>query len=105
VLDIIKDLLAAKAEVQKNPEASVTISLDLRDPKVQKLSKFAKKLLLPTTVVRSSGLTTQQGMPTTPERTDAFIEELRKIVGDAIMNELSDDLRQQFEAQQNKVAE
>lgn len=105
MLDIIKDLLATKAKVQESPEASVTISLDLSDPKVKKLSKFAKKLLLPTTIVRTSGLTTQQGMPTTPERTDAFIEELRKVVGDAIMAELSDDLRRQMESQQNKVAE
>jgi len=103
LLEIVKKLLAAKKKVQETPGASVTISLDLRDPDVQKLSKFAKKLLLPTTVIRDSGLVTQQGMPATPERADAFIEELRKIVGDAIMNELSDDLRRQIETQQDQA--
>ena len=95
MLEAVQQLMAAKAQVQANPGASVTVSLDLDDPKAQTLIKFAKKLMLPTTKIRASGLTIKTGMEIS-ENADEFIEELRKIVGDEVMDELSEDLLQQM---------
>jgi hypothetical protein len=95
MLELVQQLMVAKADAQANPGASVTISLDLSDPNVQKLAEFAKKLMLPTTKIHASGLMTKTGMDI-PERAEDFITALRKTVGDEIMNELADDLTAQI---------
>ena len=101
MLDIVQQLIDAKLQAQENPGASVTISLDLNDPDVQKLAKFAKKLMLPTTRIRKSGLVTKTGMAI-PERAEDFIDALRKLVGNEIIEELQDDLSAQLAVQQRQ---
>ena len=102
MLDVVAQLLSAKAKVEQTPGASVTISLDLRDPNTQKLAAFAKKLMLPTTKIHASGLVTKTGIAI-PERADEFIEALRKVVGDEIMDDLATDLNAQIQLEQGKV--
>ena len=99
MLDIVQQLVAAKLQVQANPGASITVSLDLNDPNVQKLAKFAKKLLLPTTKIHASGLVTKTGVEI-PERAEDFVDALRKVVGDEIMDELQGDLNAQLAVKQ-----
>ncbi len=84
------------ARAHEHPGASVTISLDLNDPNAQKLAKLAKKLMLPTMKIHTSGLVTKTGMKI-PDNTDEFIEEIRKVVGDEIMADLGNDLRRQID--------
>jgi hypothetical protein len=98
MLDLVGQLLSAKAHVEKNPGASVTISLDLNDPNARKLAEFAKKLMLPTTKIHASGLVTKSGMAI-PERADEFIAALRGVVGDEIMDDLATDLAEQVRLQ------
>jgi hypothetical protein len=101
VLDLVQKLITAKDHVEQNPGAKVTISLDLNDPKAKKLAALAKKLMLPTTKVHGSGLVTRTGMHVT-ENAEVFIEELRKVVGDEIVDDLRDDLLAQFNATKSR---
>jgi len=95
MLDIIGQLLKAKSDVESGKTPQVTISLDLNDPRAQKLSELAKKLMLPTTKIHTSGLITSTGMPI-PERTGEFIEALRKEFGDELVGSLIGDLNAQM---------
>lgn len=103
MFDILQGLVSAKQHVQENPGASVTISLPLDDPRAQLLAKFARKLMIPTTKIRASGLTTRTGIAS-PNNAVDFLEELRKTVGDELFNELMTDLGGQVElSRQQKV--
>lgn len=97
MLDFVQKLITAKDQVEQNPRAKVTISLDLNDPNAKKLAALAKKLMLPTTKVHGSGLVTKTGMHIA-ENAEVFIEELRKLVGNEVVDDLRDDLIAQFNA-------
>lgn len=99
MLNILGKLLQAKSDVEAGVVPKVTISLDLNDPRAERLSKLAKKLMLPTTKIHTSGLITNTGM-VIPGRASEFIEMLRKEIGDDIMNELAGDLDAQIVAKQ-----
>lgn len=98
MLGFIEQILKAKLAVERGDAPQVTISLDLNDPKAQRLATLAKKLLLPTTKIHKSGLVTKTGA-VLPGRAEEFIETLAKEVGDDVMRDLLLDLRAQQEAQ------
>jgi len=103
VLGLLEKILQAKAAVESGDAPHVTISLDLSDPRAQRLAELAKKLLLPTTKIHKTGLTTKTGM-IIPERAEEFIEVLRREVGDEVMDDLASDLRAQIQARQRNTA-
>jgi hypothetical protein len=96
MLDLVQQLIAAKQKVQEDPDATVTISLPLDDPRAQKLVGFARKLMIPTTKIRASGLTTQTGIDCSDNSLE-FLEELRKTLGDELYEELMADMGGQIE--------
>ena len=65
-----------------------------------KLRAVAKKLLLPTTTIRKSGLVTKTGIQD-KARAEEFFDSLRGELGDELMEELEDNLRKQVALKQN----
>jgi len=100
MLDLVQTLLVAKEQAQETG-ASVTISLSLDDPRAKKLVAFARKLMLPTTRIRDSGLVTTTGIASA-ETTDEFLGKLRQVIGDELFSELMNDLGGQIEIAKGK---
>lgn len=104
MLDLISQLVAAKAYVQENPGAQVTVSLPLDDPRAQKLLSFAKKLMIPTVKIRASGLTTRTGIDN-PGNAEEFLAALRQALGDELYCDLMQDLGGQLALLRDKQTE
>lgn len=94
IFDAITQLLQAKTRVQRGGSPSVTISLPRDHPDAQALLAFAKKLMLPTTTIRESGLITKTGIES-GEAADEFLMELRKVIGEEMFSELLGSLSSQ----------
>lgn len=91
LISFIQDLVSAKQDVQRNPGASVTISLPLDDSNSQQLAAFARKLMIPTVKIRQSGLTTRTGIEHSGNA-EEFLAELRKVIGEELFTDLMSDL-------------
>lgn len=99
ITHFLSELFKARMSLLKGEAPSVTISLDLNDPKSRKLAEIAKKMLIPTTRVYNSGITTKTGVDS-KEMALEFIEILHKELGQDLINELLKDLENQTKLKQ-----